>query len=82
VAELRAGIFTSAGVAAGVVTREPLSQNNFLPFFTQVNFFPLVIDICPAFVQAAPDLTAAGAAAGRTRAKTSARATDAMGFFT
>ncbi len=32
----------------------PLSQSNFLPDLTQVNFFPAKTAVVPAFVQAAP----------------------------
>lgn len=40
-------------VTTGVITT-PLSQSNFLPDLTQVNFFPAETAVVPAFVQAAP----------------------------
>ena len=32
----------------------PLSQTNFFPLFTQVNFLPETIEVTPALVQGAP----------------------------
>jgi len=40
-------------VTTGVITT-PLSQSNFLPDLTQVNFFPAETAVVPAFLQAAP----------------------------
>ena len=43
---------------AFVETVKPLSHCNFLPTFTQVNFLPDAIAVCPDLVQDDPALTA------------------------
>jgi hypothetical protein len=94
--ELRAGIFTSTGVATGVAVGagvdvgfaagdaagDPLSHSNFFPFFTQVNFFPPAIDVWPTLVHAVPAFTAAGADEGKARETAIARTIDVRDFFT
>ena len=39
-------------------SKAPLFHCRFLPTFTQVNFFPETIDVCPALEQVEPALTA------------------------
>ena len=41
-----------------VATNVPLSHCRFLPTFTHVNFLPEATDVCPAFAQVDPALTA------------------------
>jgi hypothetical protein len=81
---LGAGVALIAGVAgaalaAGVVaalgaffTTTPLFQTNLLPFLIQVNLRPDTVDDCPAFLHAAPSLTAAEAGGAITRARATA----------
>jgi len=55
-----AGTGAGAGTLAGAaLTTTPLSQTSALPFLTQVYFFPETVEICPAFLQTEPGLTAA-----------------------
>jgi hypothetical protein len=45
------------GAEAGDIAT-PLSHCNFLPTLTQVNFFPVEIDVCPALAHVDPVLIA------------------------
>ena len=72
---LIAGAALAAAVADAVgalLTTTPLFQTNLLPFFTQVNLRPDTVEDCPAFLHAAPSLTAAEAGGATTRAKATA----------
>ena len=51
------GVVLGVGVGLDIVT--PLFQTNFLPYFTQVNFFPADTAVEPAFEQLAPAFGAA-----------------------
>ena len=70
-----AGAALAAAVADAVgalLTTTPLFQTNLLPFFTQVNLRPDTVEDCPAFLHAAPSLTAAEADGATTRARATA----------
>ena len=56
-----AGVAVGVGVAtdAGFLIATPLSQTSFVPDLMQVNFFPDVVAVDPAFVHLAPALGAA-----------------------
>jgi hypothetical protein len=72
---LAIGAALAAAVADAVgalLTTTPLFQTNLLPFFTQVNLRPDTVEDCPAFLHAAPSLTAAEADGATTRAKATA----------
>ena len=43
-----------AGEGFGPGTKTPLFQTSFFPLFTQVNFLPPAVIVCPAFLQAEP----------------------------
>ena len=66
-----AGAALAAAVGALLITT-PLFQTNLLPFFTQVNLRPDTVEDCPAFLHAAPSLTAAEADGATTRARATA----------
>jgi hypothetical protein len=53
-------------------TATPLFQTNLPLFFTQVNFLPAAVLVCPAFLHAAPALTAADEPGATTTDRTSA----------
>jgi len=67
-----AGAALAAGVAAAVgafFTATPLFQTNLPLFLMQVNLRPDTVEDCPAFLHAAPSLTAAEAGGAITRVK-------------
>jgi hypothetical protein len=68
------------GFAVGFATATPLFQTNFLPDFTQVNFFPAVVLVLPDFAHAAPALTAA-VAGGANSEPSSTAATKSVNVF-
>ena len=55
------GIAVAAGVGLGTAIATPLFQTNFFPLFTHVNFLPLAVIVCPAFLHVLPALGAVAA---------------------
>ncbi len=95
-ATLASGVGVATGLAASVadalgavdalaaglaLTATPLPQTNLLPFFTHVYFIPAATVDCPAFLHAAPALTAADELGATTRDRTKAAVTAAKDFF-
>ena len=55
------GVGVGVGEGFGAGTKTPLFQTSFFPLFTQVNFLPPAVIVCPAFLQAEPGFGAVAA---------------------
>ena len=55
------GVGVAVGEGFGAGTKVPLFQTSFFPLFTQVNFLPAAVIVCPAFLQAEPGFGAVAA---------------------
>lgn len=70
-----AGAALAAGVAEVIgafFIATPLLQTNLLPFLIQVNLRPETVEVCPAFLHAAPSLTAADTGGATSSARATA----------
>jgi hypothetical protein len=77
------GVAEAVGDATttGFPTATPLFQTSFLPELTQVNFFPPLLFITPAFEHVAPALTAPNAGIIETDPSRAAAITSVNTFF-
>jgi hypothetical protein len=55
------GVAVATGVGLGAAVATPLFHTNFFLLFTHVNFLPLAVIVCPAFLHALPALGAVAA---------------------
>jgi len=53
------GVGVVVATGAGFATATPLFQTNFVPFFIQVYFLPLYVEVAPALEHLVPGVTAA-----------------------
>ena len=53
------GVGVGVATGAGFATITPLFQTNFVPFFIQVYFLPLYVEVAPALEHLLPGVTAA-----------------------
>ena len=75
------GVGVGVGEGFGAGTKTPLFQTSFFPLFTQVNFLPPAVIVCPAFLQAEPGFGAVAAwavEATSIRAISGARTAEAL----